>query len=112
MIDPLWRNVFENAKAVQFVHRMNAYLVFAVALVHMVLALRYLRPTPMPAAPSWLFGLVCLQRSSAFSRSLPGTAGSRAVSPSHGAYPARLCRRHWRGFHGAYQPETLVVERH
>jgi cytochrome c oxidase assembly protein subunit 15 len=31
---PLWRNVFENALTVQFIHRMVAYLLFALALWH------------------------------------------------------------------------------
>jgi heme a synthase len=36
--EPLWRNFFENAKTVQFDHRMGAYLLFAFAFVHVVQA--------------------------------------------------------------------------
>jgi cytochrome c oxidase assembly protein subunit 15 len=32
-LDPLWRNFFENQATVQFVHRLGAYTVFALALV-------------------------------------------------------------------------------
>jgi heme a synthase len=32
--EPWWRNFFENAKTVQFVHRAGAYLLFAIALLH------------------------------------------------------------------------------
>ena len=33
-IQPAWLNAFENAKAVQFIHRSFAYVVFALALLH------------------------------------------------------------------------------
>jgi heme a synthase len=36
--DPWWRNLFENAKTVQFDHRIGAYLIFAIALFHAVQA--------------------------------------------------------------------------
>jgi heme a synthase len=32
--EPWWRNFFENAKTVQFVHRTGAYILFAFALLH------------------------------------------------------------------------------
>jgi heme a synthase len=32
--EPWWRNFFENAKTVQFVHRAGAYLLLAIALLH------------------------------------------------------------------------------
>ena len=35
-LDPLWLNLLENVTTVQFDHRMAAYLLFAVALWHMV----------------------------------------------------------------------------
>ena len=36
VIDPAWRNLFENPKTVQFVHRCGAYLLFGLALWHMI----------------------------------------------------------------------------
>ena len=41
---PLWRNFFENTLTVQFDHRMMAYTVFLVALLHAFDALRARRP--------------------------------------------------------------------
>ena len=35
-ITPLWRNVFENIITVQFDHRMLAYVIFIVALLHVI----------------------------------------------------------------------------
>jgi len=32
-LDPLWRNLFENQATVQFLHRLGAYTVFALALI-------------------------------------------------------------------------------
>jgi cytochrome c oxidase assembly protein subunit 15 len=42
-ISPAWRNFFENDLTVQFVHRMVAYTLWAVALLHAFDALRALR---------------------------------------------------------------------
>jgi heme a synthase len=41
---PLWRNFFENTLTVQFDHRMLAYLIFIVALLHAFGAVRALKP--------------------------------------------------------------------
>jgi heme a synthase len=34
LLEPAWRNFFENPKTVQFIHRMSAYTIFAAAFVH------------------------------------------------------------------------------
>jgi heme a synthase len=34
LLEPLWRNIFENPKTVQFIHRMSAYAIFIGAFVH------------------------------------------------------------------------------
>lgn len=39
-IEPAWRNVFENPKTVQFVHRLGAYALFAAVLLYALLAFR------------------------------------------------------------------------
>ena len=39
-LEPFWRNLFENALAAQFVHRMTAYALWAVAVLHALDALR------------------------------------------------------------------------
>jgi cytochrome c oxidase assembly protein subunit 15 len=35
-MDPLWRNLFENALTVQFLHRLTAYLIGIGVLVHAI----------------------------------------------------------------------------
>ncbi len=44
--DPWWRNFFENALTVQFVHRMMAYLLWIVAILHVADVTRSLRGGP------------------------------------------------------------------
>ena len=39
VIDPAWRNFFENPKMAQFVHRVGAYLIFTLALLHMAITM-------------------------------------------------------------------------
>ena len=59
-IVPLWKNFFENVMTIQFAHRMIAYVLFAVALLH---TLDTLRSGPFPAAfrGAMLFALVTAQ---------------------------------------------------
>jgi heme a synthase len=35
LLEPIWRNFFENPKTVQFIHRMSAYTIFLAAFVHL-----------------------------------------------------------------------------
>jgi len=44
---PLWRNFFENALTVQFDHRMTAYALWALALIHAIDVARTLRGGPV-----------------------------------------------------------------
>ena len=53
-IHPLWHNFFENPKLVQFIHRMNAYLLWTVALVQMIATLA-LAPAGAHARRATLF---------------------------------------------------------
>jgi heme a synthase len=48
LLDPLWRNAFENVLTVQFNHRMTAYALWAIALLH---ALDWARSGLGSAAP-------------------------------------------------------------
>ncbi|WP_137158206.1 COX15/CtaA family protein [Rhizobium sp. FKL33] len=61
VMKPLWLNLFENIKTVQFVHRMNAYLMFAAALANMIWLLRSLPATAHANRGVILFGMVFLQ---------------------------------------------------
>jgi heme a synthase len=58
---PLWRNFFENTLTVQFDHRMLAYLIFIVALLHAFGAVRALRRGPAVTGAVLLAVAVTLQ---------------------------------------------------
>jgi cytochrome c oxidase assembly protein subunit 15 len=58
---PAWINLFENPKTVQFVHRIGAYVLFAIALFHMIECLRAAPQSTHARRSVLLFALVCLQ---------------------------------------------------
>ena len=58
---PWWRNLFENTLTVQFEHRMTAYVLFALAIVHAFDALRMRAPGMVVKGGFWLAGAVTLQ---------------------------------------------------
>lgn len=58
--EPWWRNFFDNVLTVQFTHRMLAYTLFALAIVHAVDALRSRAGAAVNGA-LWLAGAVTVQ---------------------------------------------------
>jgi heme a synthase len=60
-ITPLWRNVFENILTVQFDHRMLAYLIFIVALLHAIDVARTAQETAARTGALVLFTAIVAQ---------------------------------------------------
>jgi cytochrome c oxidase assembly protein subunit 15 len=58
---PWWRNLFENTLTVQFNHRMVAYAIFVLALLHAADVARSMRGGPVPAHALALAAAVTLQ---------------------------------------------------
>jgi heme a synthase len=58
---PWWRNLFDNALTVQFEHRMVAYGLFALAILHAVDALRSRAGTSAVNGALWLAAAITLQ---------------------------------------------------
>jgi len=58
---PIWRNFFENTLTVQFDHRMLAYTIWAVALIHAFNAARIMKGGPIVAGAIALAVAVTLQ---------------------------------------------------
>ena len=58
---PWWRNLFENALTVQFEHRMTAYALFALALLHALDAIRSRAAAPIVSGALWLLAVIALQ---------------------------------------------------
>src|SRR5579871_5140252 len=58
---PWWRNLFENTLTVQFEHRMTAYALFALAMLHVLDAIRSRAAAPVINGARWLFAAIAVQ---------------------------------------------------
>jgi heme a synthase len=58
---PWWRNLFENTLTVQFEHRMTAYALFALAILHAADAVRSRAGTAAVHGALWLAAAITLQ---------------------------------------------------
>ena len=105
---PLWVNFFENAKTVQFVHRIGAYTVFLVALYHMVTSLSAAPKSAHAQRSVQLFWLIAAQATL-------GVVTLLHHVPLHAGLAHQglalivlgFAVAHLRGFYGAYKLESL-----
>jgi cytochrome c oxidase assembly protein subunit 15 len=58
---PWWRNLFESTLTVQFEHRMTAYALFALAILHALDAVRSRAGTAVVSGALWLAAAITLQ---------------------------------------------------
>src|SRR6185295_2384361 len=58
---PWWRNLFDNVLTVQFEHRMTAYALLALAIVHALDTLRARAGSAVIAGAWWLVAAIALQ---------------------------------------------------
>ncbi|MDR6759581.1 cytochrome c oxidase assembly protein subunit 15 [Mycoplana sp. BE70] len=106
---PWWINLFENPKTVQFIHRCGAYILWALALVHMIASLRAAPNTTHARRTVLLFGLISLQ-------ALIGILTLVWQVPFGWALAHQSCAlivlgfavAHWRGFVGPYPKEARI----
>ena len=59
--EPWWRNLFDNPLTVQFEHRMTAYALLALAILHAVDAIRARAATSVVNGAVWLAAAMILQ---------------------------------------------------
>ena len=59
--EPWWRNLFENTLTVQFEHRMTAYALLALAVLHAIDAVRSRASAAVVGGAWWLFAAIVLQ---------------------------------------------------
>ncbi|WP_245478448.1 MULTISPECIES: COX15/CtaA family protein [unclassified Mesorhizobium] len=107
LLEPAWRNFFENPKTVQFVHRIGAYTVFAVALWHMIATRRRLPGTTHARRATLLFLIVLVQASIGIGTLLMQVPLHMALT--HQGFALILlgfAAAHWRGTKGAYPLPT------
>lgn len=111
-ITPAWRNFFENELTVQFVHRLGGYLLFALALWHMVASIRRDRGSTHCRRAVVLFAMVAIQALIGIVVILAQVPVSWALLHQGWAVVVLgFAVAHWRGFHGAYPLETAVEVR-
>jgi cytochrome c oxidase assembly protein subunit 15 len=112
VMQPVWLNAFENAKAVQWLHRMNAYLLLTLALIQMITLLARHPGTPHANRGVVFFLLVCLQAAVGIATLL--MAVPIDVALTHQGLALMVVGfgvAHWRGFHGEYARPTDVALR-
>ena len=113
VMKPLWLNAFENAKTVQWLHRMNAYLLVSLALAQMIHLHRRYRGSTHANRGVVFFAIVCIQASLGIATLL--MAVPLDVALTHQGLALVLLGfavSHWRGFHGEYPwPADVAVRR-
>ncbi|MBZ9676722.1 COX15/CtaA family protein [Mesorhizobium sp. ES1-1] len=103
LLEPAWRNFFENPKTVQFVHRLGAYTVFILALWHMIATHRRQPGSTHTRRATLLFLAVAAQASIGIATLLMHVPLHLALT--HQAFALVLlgfAAAHWRGTKGAY----------
>ena len=108
-IEPAWRNLFENPKTVQFLHRSTAYLVFALVIIHVIQLQSAERRTTHARR-----GLVLLALSGA--QGALGIVTLLTQAHLHTAIAHQgmalillaFAVAHWRGATGGFQPPATV----
>ena len=109
-IDPAWVNLFENPKTVQFVHRLGAYVVLLVSLLHMIMALRDEPGTTHARRALVLFALVIVQAAAGVFTLLTQVHLHWALLHQGMALVVLgFAAAHWRATKGSYPLETEVV---
>jgi cytochrome c oxidase assembly protein subunit 15 len=112
VIDPAWRNLFENPKTVQFIHRCGAYLLFALALWHMIATNLRLPGTTHARRALVLFLLVLVQAAIGISTLV--TQVPLHLALTHQALALIVlgfAAAHWRGTKGSYPLPTEIAVR-
>lgn len=112
VIDPAWRNFFENPKLVQYVHRIGAYIVLVAALWHMIATRRRQPGTTHARRALVLFHIVLLQAVVGIAALL--TQVNLHVALTHQALALvtlGFAAAHWRATKGSYPLPTDVEVR-
>ncbi|WP_454848979.1 COX15/CtaA family protein [Rhizobium binxianense] len=106
---PFWINFFENPKTVQFVHRLGAYTLFALALVNMVMSLKAAAGTTHARRAVLFFVLVTLQAAIGIATLLMQVPLHWGLLHQAGALVVfGFAVANWRGFYGEYPRSTVV----
>ncbi len=109
IMKPLWINLFENIKTVQFVHRGGAYVVLAFAAWHLYSSLGSETGLPHKARAVVLFLLVIAQAAIGIVTLLNQVPINIALMHQFGAMVVLgFAVAHWRGLKGPYPPAVEI----
>ncbi|AJD40788.1 heme A synthase [Rhizobium sp. SEMIA 4085] len=109
---PAWINFFENPKTVQFIHRAGAYVLFALAFINMMVALRAAPQTTHARRAVVLFALVTLQAAVGIATLLLQVPLHWGLLHQAGALIVLgFAVANWRGFYGEFAHDTMIAER-
>ncbi len=111
-LEPLWRNFFESAKTVQFIHRCGAYLLLAMTFIHMALTLAREPGTTHARRSVVLFLLVTAQAAVGIATLLSVVDMHTALSHQGMALVVLFFAvAHWRAAKGPYPlPTEISIE--
>lgn len=113
VMQPAWRNLFENALTVQFIHRLGAYLVWIIAVWHMAAALGSEPGTTHARRAVLLFVLVTVQAGLGIFALLTQVQLHAALAHQGMALIVlAFAAAHWRGTKGSYTPQTAIAVAH
>lgn len=113
VMQPAWRNLFENALTVQFIHRLGAYLVWIIAVWHMAAALGSEPGTTHARRAVLLFVLVTVQAGFGIFALLTQVQLHAALAHQGMALIVlAFAAAHWRGTKGSYAPQTAIAVAH
>ena len=113
VMQPAWRNLFENALTVQFIHRLGAYLVWIIAVWHMAAALGSEPGTTHARRAVLLFVLVTAQAGLGIFALVTQVQLHAALAHQGMALIVlAFAAAHWRGTKGSYMPQTAIAVAH
>jgi cytochrome c oxidase assembly protein subunit 15 len=109
--NPWWRNLFDNAKTVQFDHRIGAYALLAAAAWHFVSATRAQPGSPHAARAGLLLLMIVFQAALGITTLVLVVPFGWALA-HHGFAIVTLgfAVAHWRATVGPYPVETKVID--
>ncbi|MGO4440619.1 COX15/CtaA family protein [Rhizobium sp. RAF56] len=109
---PAWINFFENPKAVQFAHRLGAYVLFAVVLLNMIVSLKAAPLTTHARRSVVLFVLVLVQAFLGISTLVMQVPLHLALMHQAGALIVfGFAIANWRGFYSEMPRQTAIASR-
>jgi heme a synthase len=109
VLEPVWRNFFENPKTVQFIHRIGAYLLVLLIVGQWLIARIGEAPAPVRLRTTIMVWLALAQASLGIVTLVLQVPLPLALAHQAGAaIMLAFAVAHWRAVHGTYAPVTMI----